>query len=164
MPLLFHVLDPERLRLYYDCDDLGLIEELAALGKYATHVSLLWPQDSEGKFLGTKKVITKVMRVIELCPNLEDIALSQNHCWVGRMSHVKLVDVHPVLESLKELKQLTGVCEGMTKTLLKSPVYLNLTHLDVVSHVDVKILLEFKNLTHLYLENTAYRNKDTSFS
>jgi len=59
------------------------------------------------------------------------------------------VQVYPALQSLSRLRRLSAGFRGLTRDQILSPIFLNLTHLDLLGHVNWELVPEFKNLTHL---------------
>ncbi|KAF9050169.1 hypothetical protein BJ165DRAFT_989706 [Panaeolus papilionaceus] len=155
IPFLFRVIEPGFLRQYYangtEPDDVSwpVIKTLDTFGHHTTHLSLSSRNAGETH-------LRRIINVIRKCPNVENMIIAMYDVLINRVSLVSLADVHEIVQGLTNLRRFTGVCGRMTTERLRCPVYLNLTHLDLVGYVDTSTLLEFKSLTHLCLDIHHY--------
>ncbi|PPQ63743.1 hypothetical protein CVT24_004252 [Panaeolus cyanescens] len=67
-----------------------------------------------------------------------------------------LVQVYPALASLSGLRRLSAGFRGLNQDQVLSPVFLNLTHLDLFGNVNWDLISQFKNLTHLSIADPPH--------
>ncbi|PPR04605.1 hypothetical protein CVT24_011761 [Panaeolus cyanescens] len=90
-----------------------------------------------------------LLHTLRHCPNIEDLAI----WWDAN----KMGQIYPAISSLKHVKRLYSGLGGLTiEQIQESPIFQNVTHLDLLGLPPKHLLQELKNLTH-FGTNTAFR-------
>ncbi|PPQ74238.1 hypothetical protein CVT24_001109 [Panaeolus cyanescens] len=135
LPHLFNVIFIQQGRRSHFPSTDHLPKHLALLKKYGNH---------------TRKIKcyspTWLNAVLPYCPNVEDVVLWPSSSSGGSDT---IYTAHPTIQMLSNLKRLSGTVGKLTKDDFLSPVYLGLTHLDIIGNMEWDLLTHLKYLTHL---------------
>ncbi|KAF9043225.1 hypothetical protein BJ165DRAFT_1483511 [Panaeolus papilionaceus] len=130
VPLLYQVLHTDKF--YLNREESECLELLRKVGRCTSHI-----------YIGTDPKWAS--KILEHCPNVENIVNWHIGVSLGDPS------LHSSMQNISKLRRISALMQNVPLEFLISPVYANITHLDIMGWMDWDLLVNFHNLSHLCL-------------
>lgn len=127
------------------------MEALVKFGKYTTHLSYHIKEPP-----GLRKAdMVKLTTILQLCPNIEDLMLSQGWQLPVDLPASTIAALYEVVASLPKLRRYWGIFGDRPSARQRIPAptrHLGMTHIAApAGYIDIDVILQFKYLTHFVI-------------
>ncbi|KAF9050128.1 hypothetical protein BJ165DRAFT_1456642 [Panaeolus papilionaceus] len=140
LPFVFRALNKDLFSWHFHRMGPKFIDKLGELTKYTTHLAYT----VDNRYMKGDHI--RLLALIEKCPKIEDLTIwHANALW----------QVHDAVMKLTRLRRLSANFTGLHREQILSPVYLAVTHLDLLGGMEPSLITHFQNLSHLCINKPS---------